>query len=44
MTYVPNICPECGASLDPGERCDCKVVSDAESGQESEGEADISAK
>lgn len=23
MTYVPNTCPECGASLDPGERCDC---------------------
>ncbi len=24
MTYVPNTCPECGASLDPGERCDCE--------------------
>ena len=23
MTYVPNRCPDCGASLDPGEVCDC---------------------
>ena len=23
MTYVPNRCPDCGASLDPGESCDC---------------------
>ena len=19
-----NVCPECGAALDPGEKCDCK--------------------
>lgn len=19
-----NVCPDCGANLDPGERCDCK--------------------
>lgn len=23
MAYY-NICPDCGASLDPGERCDCR--------------------
>lgn len=23
MAYY-NICPDCGAHLDPGERCDCK--------------------
>ena len=23
MSYY-NICPDCGARLDPGERCDCK--------------------
>lgn len=33
MTYVPNSCPECGASLDPGERCDCEVTSDSKTGQ-----------
>lgn len=33
MTYVPNTCPECGASLDPGERCDCEVTRDPKDGQ-----------
>lgn len=23
MSYY-NVCPECGAALDPGEKCDCK--------------------
>ena len=23
MNRTRNICPDCGASLDPGERCDC---------------------
>lgn len=23
MAYY-NVCPDCGCSLDPGERCDCK--------------------
>ena len=32
MTYVPNTCPECGASLDPGERCDCEFYGDPEQG------------
>lgn len=26
MTYVPNHCPDCGASLDPGESCDCGSI------------------
>lgn len=26
MTYVPNRCPDCGASLDPGESCDCGSI------------------
>lgn len=24
-----NICPRCGAHLDPGERCDCEVCKPA---------------
>ncbi len=28
MAYY-NTCPWCGASLDPGESCDCKKKSDA---------------
>ncbi len=23
-----RICPECGAALDPGERCDCQAEAD----------------
>lgn len=25
MPYIPNTCRRCGASLDPGEQCDCTV-------------------
>jgi len=24
MNYIPKKCPDCGANLDPGDRCDCK--------------------
>ena len=27
MSYY-DICPECGATLDPGEKCDCKEAPD----------------
>ena len=27
MAYC-NICPDCGASLDPGEKCDCHKCSE----------------
>ena len=23
---IYNICPQCGANLDPGEKCDCKEI------------------
>ena len=26
MSYIPNKCPDCGANLDPGEKCDCKKL------------------
>ena len=22
--YIPKVCPNCGANLDPDERCDCR--------------------
>lgn len=28
-----NICPICGANLDPGERCDCQEKEEAASGR-----------
>lgn len=30
MAYY-NICPDCGAHLDPGETCDCKEEKERES-------------
>ena len=27
MAYY-NVCPDCGASLDPGEKCDCQEESE----------------
>ena len=29
MAYY-SICPDCGGTLDPGERCDCKEVKEKE--------------
>lgn len=29
MGYVPRECPDCGASLDPGEICDCQKGGEA---------------
>lgn len=29
MGYAPRECPDCGASLDPGEICDCKKGGEA---------------
>jgi len=26
MSYIPKKCPDCGANLDPGERCDCRDI------------------
>ena len=26
MRKHPNVCPECGANLDPCERCDCRTT------------------
>lgn len=31
MSYY-RICPDCGAHLDPGERCDCKEKAASEAG------------
>lgn len=25
MPYIPNVCPDCGCPLDPGEKCDCQL-------------------
>jgi hypothetical protein len=26
MAYIPKTCDDCGANLDPGEKCDCSKV------------------
>lgn len=37
-----RICPHCGASLDPGERCDC--LDDVDEEQEEKGSGETPAK
>ena len=31
MSYIPKTCLDCGANLDPGERCDCEDSAEIDS-------------